>query len=84
MSHKRRLYALQQHYIRREAAKAGAPYSLSAEEVLDEARRLLRLSLEEQLAEVDRHEAALRRRGFTEADVAHLCDTLTKHYRPLD
>ncbi len=47
MSHKRRLYALQQQYIRREAANAGAPFRLSAEEVLDEARRFLRRSLEE-------------------------------------
>jgi hypothetical protein len=47
----RRLHALEMQSIWRLAAAAGAPYSLTGTDVLDEARRFFRLPLAAQLAE---------------------------------
>jgi hypothetical protein len=85
MSHERRLQALERQIIRRFATEAGAPYRLSAGDILDEARHFFGLSLEQQLAEVDAFADELRTQaGFSDADLAHVREILTRHYRPMD
>jgi hypothetical protein len=78
----RRLKACELAHMRRLAAESGAPYGLTAEEILDEARRFFALPLSEQLAEVQAHTPMLRGHGFTDADLAHVRETLIRHYRP--
>ena len=51
MSRDRRLRRLEWQYIRQLAAEAGKPYGFSADDILDEARRLVALSDAEQDAE---------------------------------
>lgn len=49
---KRRIHACEHTFIRRLAAEAGAPYGVTADDLLEEARRFFALSLAEQLAEL--------------------------------
>jgi hypothetical protein len=74
---------LHRHRLRLIAATA-AQYGLTRDALLEEARAFFALPLAEQLAEVDRAEADLRREGFSDADLAHIRETLTRDYRPMD
>jgi hypothetical protein len=85
MSRERRLRALEVQSLRRLAADSGAPYGFTVDDILDEARQFFGLSLDAQLAEVDALAEELRTRaGVTDADLAHVRETLTRHDRPMD
>jgi hypothetical protein len=68
----------------RSLTAAAAPYGLTANDLLDEARRVFALPLAEQLATIDEHADLLRAEGLTDADLAHIRETLTRYYRPMD
>jgi hypothetical protein len=59
-------------------------HGVTAADMLNEARRVFALSLAEQLAEIDEHADLLRAEGLTHADLAHIRETLTRYYRPMD
>ena len=67
MSCERRLQRLERFHIRQLATVAGKPYGLSADAILDEARRLLVLSDAEQDAEFADAVAQAQSRGDQDA-----------------
>ena len=67
MSFERRLQRLERLHIRQLATEAGKLYGLSADDILDEARRLLVLSAAEQGAEFADALAQAQARGDQEA-----------------
>jgi hypothetical protein len=82
-SHHRRMSRLEAQHIYELAAATGRALGVSAEEILDEARRLFALPLSEQLAEVEALTPMLRGHGFTDADLADVRETLIRHDRPM-
>jgi hypothetical protein len=80
----RRLKACELAHIRRLAAESGAPYHVSADELIEEATQFFRLRLPAQLAEVEAHTPMLRLHGFRDADLADVRETLIRHDRPID
>jgi hypothetical protein len=67
MSFERRLQRLERLHIRQLAAEAGAPYGLTADDILEGARRLAALSDAEQNAEFADALAEAQARGDHEA-----------------
>jgi hypothetical protein len=67
---RRRLERLEYAHLRRLAAEAGKPYGLSADDILDEARRFVALSDAEQDAECADALAQAQARG--DHNAAHL------------
>ena len=61
-----------------------AQYGITSDDLIEEARVFFALSLAEQLADIDQHEAILCAEGFTNADLADMRQTLTRYYRPMD
>jgi hypothetical protein len=83
MSLRRRMDALEnalaQRELRRLYEATATEYGLDPDELRAFAECFFRQSLEDQLAEVDRHVAALGAEGL---DVAAIKATLIEHYRP--
>jgi hypothetical protein len=67
---------------RRAIAAMAAEVGLTAEDLLEEAHEFFALSLEEQLAKVDKIAAALQAEGFSWDDVDELKATLVREHRP--
>jgi hypothetical protein len=82
MNHERRLRQLEARRQRQKLAAMAAEVGLTVDELLDEAHEFFRLSLEEQLAEVDEIAAALQAEGLSMDDLHELKATLTREYRP--
>jgi hypothetical protein len=81
----RRLHRPEMTQLYRMAAASGAPYDVSAEEVLAQAREFFRLPLDEQLAEIETLVAdETLEHSFTAADLAEMRTTLIRHYRPIN
>jgi hypothetical protein len=79
----RRLVRCEEAHIRQLAAQAGAPYGVSADGLLEEARQFFVLPLAEQLAAMASITPELRCEGFTDADLADMRETLIRYDRPM-
>jgi hypothetical protein len=79
--YERRLRRLEVTRQRREIAAIAAEVGLTVDELLEEAELFFRMSLEEQLAEVDKIAGELRAEGLSMDDVAEIKATLVQHDR---
>jgi hypothetical protein len=77
-NHARCLRALERAQLWRNLAAAGAPYGISADDLLDEARRYFALPLAEQLAELD-----TLTDEFSGEELADMRAFLIREYRPM-
>jgi hypothetical protein len=75
--------AAQARHQRQKLEQMAAEVGLTADELLEEAEVFFRLSLDEQLREVDRIADALQGEGMSMDDVVEIKADLVRHYRPM-